>query len=115
MQTVTVSNPTKPTRLAGETARLLGAGNEVAWAAEGSYVDAVLRAAELVLASLEPRARYLLMESAGRRRAWWWALEGRRGPAAAWFSTAQWPSVALRVKQPGLKAATFAYQTRRPS
>ncbi|HBV94680.1 MAG: hypothetical protein ABSC16_14350 [Candidatus Dormibacteria bacterium] len=96
MRTLTVSNRTKPTRLAAEIARLLAGGDELLAVGEGSRVDGVMHAAELVLASQEPRARCLLVESAGRRRAWWWAIDGRRGPAAAWFTTALWPSVARR-------------------
>jgi hypothetical protein len=96
VKTVTFSDRTEASRLASQAARLLATDPNLILAGEGRRVEAVMSEAAILLAELRPDAHPVLVESAGRRRAWWWALDGHRDPSATYFTTALWPSVARR-------------------
>jgi hypothetical protein len=96
MKTLPVSNLSDAKRLAARSARELSEDPNLTWVGEGHHAASVMRQAALILAELCPSARYLVSERAGRRLAWWWALDGERTGADAAFTTARWPSVARR-------------------
>jgi len=108
MKIVRVSNLTDEGRLATRTARELKDDANLIWAGEGHYVESVMGGAAARLAVLCPNARYLVAERAGRRIALWWAIEGKRDPVAAAFTTERWPSLARRRQAAAVRTPAVA-------